>query len=103
VAGGKWMSPHTLDLPLVFDNVATVRSFAGRSEAAFAVSNQMAESWLAFARHGDPSNDAVPAWPAYTADAPTTMLFDVEPRLAADWRRAERDVLAGLPLVEVNR
>ena len=103
VARGKWMSPHTLDLPLVFDNVGTVRSFAGRSDAAFTVSNQMAESWLAFARHGDPANDAVPAWPAYTAEAPTTMLFDVEPRLAADWRRDERDVLADLPLVEVNR
>jgi para-nitrobenzyl esterase len=101
--GGKWLSPHTLDLPLMFDNVLHTRSFAGRSEAAQAVSEQMAESWLAFARSGDPANPAIPEWPAYTVDAPVTMLFDIESRVARDWRRAERDVLAGLPLFEVNR
>jgi para-nitrobenzyl esterase len=103
VQGGRWMSPHTLDLPLMFDNVGRTPSFAGRSDAARAVSAQMAETWLAFARHGDPNNAAIPDWPAYTVDAPTTMLFDVESRVADDWRRAEREVLAGMPLLEVNR
>jgi hypothetical protein len=36
-------------------------------------------------------------------DAPVTMLFDVESRVAPGWRQAEREVLAGLPLLEVNR
>jgi para-nitrobenzyl esterase len=97
------MSPHTLDLPLMFANVGRTPSFAGRSDAARAVSVQMAESWLAFARHGDPNNPAIPHWPAYTVDDPTTMLFDVESHVADDWRRAERDALAEAPLLEVNR
>jgi carboxylesterase type B len=54
-------------------------------------------------RHGDPNNAAIPRWPAYALDAPTTMLFDVESRVAPDWRRAERDALAEVPLLEVNR
>jgi para-nitrobenzyl esterase len=103
VAGGRWLSPHTLDLPLMFDNVGETRSFAGRSDAARAVSEQMAESWLAFARTGDPANKTIPAWPAWTVGQPVTMLFDVESRAAADWRRAEREVLADVPLFEVNR
>jgi para-nitrobenzyl esterase len=103
VAGGKWMSPHTLDLPLMFDNVGVTPSFAGRGDAARAVSAQMAESWLAFARAGDPANAAIPAWPAWTVDAPVTMLFDVESRPAPEWRAAERAVLADIPLLEVNR
>jgi para-nitrobenzyl esterase len=103
VAGGKWLSPHSLDLPLMFDNVGETRSFSGRSDAARAVSAQMAESWLAFARHGDPANGAIPAWPAWAVDAPVTMLFNVESRAVPHWRRAEREVLADLPLLEVNR
>jgi para-nitrobenzyl esterase len=103
VAGGRWLSPHTLDLPLMFDNVGETRSFAGRSDAARAVSEQMAESWLAFARSGDPANPTIPTWPAWTVDAPVTMLFDVESRPASNWRQAEREVLAPLPLLETNR
>jgi para-nitrobenzyl esterase len=103
VGGGKWMSPHSLDLPLMFANVGEVKSFAGRSDAARAVSAQMAESWLAFARHGDPANDAVPDWPAWTTDAPVTLCFDVRSRVEAGWRAAEREVLAPLPLFETNR
>jgi para-nitrobenzyl esterase len=87
----------------MFDNVGVTPSFAGRSDAARAVSAQMAESWLAFARAGDPANAAIPAWPAWTVDAPVTMLFDVESRPAPDWRAAERAVLADIPLLEVNR
>src|SRR5690606_9264989 len=55
VAKGRWMSPHSLDLPLMFANVDTTRSLAGRSDDARAVSAQMADSWLAFARTGDPA------------------------------------------------
>jgi len=96
--GGRWLSPHTLDIPLVFDNAGRVRSYAGRGEDARRVAAQMAEAWLAFARAGDPNHPGIPAWPAYTRERPVTLLFDVESRAEADWRGGERKVLAHLPL-----
>jgi para-nitrobenzyl esterase len=98
VGGGRWMSPHTLDIPLVFDNVGRVRSYAGTSDAARRVAAQMSSAWLAFARTGDPHHPGIPDWPAYTAERPVTMLFDVESRLAADWRAGERQALAHVPV-----
>ena len=98
VDGGRWLSPHTLDIPLVFANVGRTRSYAGRSDAAHRVSDQMSEAWLAFARHGDPNHAGIPTWPAYTAERPVTLLFDVQSRVEADWRGGERKVLAHLPL-----
>jgi len=98
VDGGRWLSPHTLDIPLVFDNAGRVRSYAGRGEDARRVAAQMAEAWLAFARAGDPNHPGIPAWPAYTRERPVTLLFDVESRAEADWRGGERKVLAHLPL-----
>jgi para-nitrobenzyl esterase len=103
VGGGRWMSPHTLDIPLVFANVGRARSYAGTGEAAHRVSDQMSSAWLAFARTGDPGHPGIPDWPAYTAERPVTMLFDVESRLAADWRAGERQALAHVPVRSPRR
>jgi para-nitrobenzyl esterase len=95
--GGRWWSPHTLDIPMVFDNVGRVPSVAGTSPEAQRVADQMSAAWLAFARTGDPNNAAVPDWPGWSTDQPVTMLFDVESRAAADWRAGERRALAEVP------
>jgi carboxylesterase type B len=36
----------------------------------------MQESWLAFARTGDPSNDVVGEWPRYDLDRRATLRLD---------------------------
>lgn len=103
VQGGRWGSPHTIDIPLVFDNVAKVASYAKDGPEARAVAAQMSAAWIAFARHGDPNHDGIPHWPAYTSDEPVTMLFDVESRAEPRWREGERSVLADVPLRDTNR
>ena len=50
----------------------------------------MAASWAAFARTGNPRSDALPDWPAYTADARTVMVFDREGRTVTDPDRDAR-------------
>ena len=50
----------------------------------------MSESWLAFARTGDPNNAAVPAWRPYDLDHRTVMHFDVPPVAVDDPHRDER-------------
>ncbi len=93
---GKWKSPHSLDLALVFDNVAKSESAVGTGPEAQKVADQMSAAWLAFARSGNPNNPAIPDWPAYTAANHATMVFNVELKAMAGFRDDERKVLANL-------
>ncbi|MFP4511484.1 MAG: carboxylesterase/lipase family protein [Acidimicrobiales bacterium] len=103
VQGGKWGAPHTLDIPLVFDNVAKAKSFAKDTPEAREVAAQMSQAWIAFARSGDPNHAGIPDWPSYRTEEPATMLFDLPPRVERGWRAAEREVLAPIPLRQTNR
>lgn len=78
--GGKWRSPHTLEIPLVFDNVPRVPSMFGSATPPEAqrLADVMSEAWLAFARTGRPATSALPEWQAYTAAARHAMRFDVQ-------------------------
>ncbi len=96
VDGGKWGSPHSLDLAMVFDNVALSASMVGTGPEAQAVADQMSAAWLAFARGGNPNNPRIPEWPAHNAADRATMVFDVRSRVVNDFRGDERVLLAGL-------
>ena len=54
----------------------------------------MSESWLAFARTGNPNNPKVPEWPDYTAAQRSMMVFRTTPGVEVDIRAAERAVTA---------
>jgi len=54
----------------------------------------MSESWLSFARSGDPNNFTVPQWPAYTSSVRAMMLFDVTPEVKIDPHGEQRNALA---------
>ncbi|MFT3725076.1 MAG: carboxylesterase/lipase family protein [Hyphomonadaceae bacterium] len=94
VMDGKRYVPHALDIGMVFDNVAKSASMSGTGPDAQAIADQMSESWLAFARTGDPSNANVPAWPAYTAAQRSMMVFKEKPEIIVDIRAQERALLA---------
>jgi len=89
--GGVLRSPHSLDLPLVFDLARSERwkSYTGGGEDAERVAKAMSEAWVAFAATGDPSTGRL-AWPKYTLERRETMLFDVESRARTDPYRATR-------------
>jgi para-nitrobenzyl esterase len=93
VARGGLRSAHALEIPLVFDNVETSRSFVGRGDAPQLMADQMAPAWLAFARTGSPATPALPAWPAYDTRTRATMLFDLVSRVVDDPLAAVRRVL----------
>ena len=86
-------SPHALDLPLVFDNVNIARALLGPGEEPQALAAAMADTWIAFARSGDPNNNAIPTWPAYDPRRRATMIFDATLRLENDPVRGIRQVL----------
>ncbi len=91
VDGGKWGSPHSLEHPFVFDNVALSDSMVGPSRAGpQRMAEQISPTWVAFARSGNPNNAAIPHWPAYTAANRATMVFDTASRAVRDFREDER-------------
>lgn len=91
VEGGRRISPHSLDLPFVFDNVAVAPDMVGEpTDETAAMAQAMSESWIAFARTGDPNNAAVPQWSPYDLDRRTVMHFDVEPQALDDAHHDER-------------
>lgn len=103
VDGGKWKSPHSLDLAFVFDNVAKSESLVGRGDGPRALAEQMSTAWLAFARTGNPNNNILPQWAQFRLPERTTMVFDVRSRTVNDFHGEERQLLASLPMYRVTR
>ncbi len=96
VDSGKWQSPHSLDLAMVFDNVAVSASMVGTVPDAQRVADQMSATWLAFARTGNPNNPSIPNWPSYTLAERATMVFNVNSKVVNGYRDDERVLLAEL-------
>jgi para-nitrobenzyl esterase len=96
VDGGKWKSPHSIELALVFENVAKSASMVGTGPEPQRLADQMSACWLNFARGGNPNNPAVPDWPAYEVDRRATMVFDVQSKMVDDWRGEERKLFSTL-------
>ena len=75
--GGMLGSCHALELPFVFGvvNVPAVQLFTGAGAEVDLLSGQMQESWLAFARTGNPSHGGLDGWPAWDPRKRSTMIF----------------------------
>jgi para-nitrobenzyl esterase len=98
--GGRYGAMHTMDIPLVFDNIAQSGSLIGTDAVAQRVADRMSDAFIAFARSGDPNNTGLPQWRPYELSARATMLFDVEPKLAEDPRGGERRLFAQVPYIQ---
>lgn len=70
--------------------------FAGAGFEADALSRHMQDSWVAFARTGDPSNAGVGPWPRY-GKGRATMIFDRECRVEEDPYGEERRAWEAIP------
>ena len=81
--GGRLKSPHSVDVPFVFDTLGKIGE-AHRTPSAQALADRVSKTWATFARNGDPANDAIPAWPAYAAGRRATMLLDDECKVVDD-------------------
>ncbi|MCB1598387.1 MAG: carboxylesterase/lipase family protein [Xanthomonadales bacterium] len=84
VPGGRMRSPHTMEIPFVFDNMATAGPLIATMASAQQLSSRISESWAHFARTGDPNTQHLPNWPKYSAETRHTMLFNDDCRVVAD-------------------
>jgi para-nitrobenzyl esterase len=53
----------------------------------------MSETWVRFAQTGDPNNAEIPQWRPYSADARSTMIFDLPPHVEDDLRADIRQLI----------
>jgi para-nitrobenzyl esterase len=85
VEGGRLRAPHSLDLPMVFDNVAKSDSIIGAgAPEAQKVADAMSSAWLAFAHTGKPDAKGLPHWPSYDTKTRATMIFNVKSQIMND-------------------
>ena len=89
VLGGRLKSPHTLEIPYVFDTT-DISPLTGDSPARGALAKAMSQAWIAFARSGDPNHAGLPTWPRYSVAERPTMIFDARCRVEIDPYGAER-------------
>lgn len=90
VDGGKWRSPHAVELPLMFDTVASSASMVGDGVQAQKLADIMSTVWLQFARTGDPNCAAIPRWAPFDARRRPAMVFDLPCKAVEDHRGEER-------------
>jgi para-nitrobenzyl esterase len=89
---------HALELPFVFGTLSAPGQdrFAGAGAHLEALSRHMMQSWVAFARTGDPSHGPLDPWPPYEADSRATMQLDVTSTQVFDPFSEERAAWDGL-------
>ena len=86
VLGGRLRSPHTIEMPFVFDNVADplVQKLTGNGPDIFPLAERVSGAWTTFAATGDPDSKGFPHWPPYSADDRNVMIIDTESKVEKD-------------------
>jgi para-nitrobenzyl esterase len=98
---GKFGAPHASDIQLVFDNIDKPGATAIGPQAQ-QIANIMSETFIAFAKTGDPNNKLIPGWKKYTIANRETMVFDVPPHLENDPRGGERKIFERVPYIQAG-
>jgi para-nitrobenzyl esterase len=76
IMDGMGMAPHCAEIPFVFNNVALDEQGTGGGSQAYAMAARTSQAWINFARSGNPGNQGLPPWPAYTRQNGATMVID---------------------------
>ncbi|WP_168371732.1 carboxylesterase/lipase family protein [Sphingomonas sp. Leaf357] len=95
VLGGALRSPHGIELPFLFDALATSPELVGATPPA-AMVRMFQHSFATFARTGVPSGGGLPSWPRYETGRRQTMVYDQVPHLVADPDPAIRALWDGI-------
>jgi para-nitrobenzyl esterase len=93
VDDGILRSPHTMEIPFVFNNVDKGPLLLGSAASTKWLGYIASASWANFARTGNPNVEGLPYWPSYDATDRATMLFDIENRVVSDPLKEAREIL----------
>ena len=90
VQGGRLKSPHTMEIPFAFDNVKISARLTGGGPEALALADKLSDTWIAFARTGNPNTSKLPHWPAFNSTDRATMVIDNTSEVVNDPLREQR-------------
>ncbi|MFD1144797.1 carboxylesterase/lipase family protein [Larkinella insperata] len=76
VLDGRYKAVHCMEIPFVFNNIARCEEMTGGGKEAYALADKVSQSWINFARTGNPNHKGLPTWQKYTPANGATMLFD---------------------------
>jgi len=95
---GKFGAFHTCEIPFVFGMLDDPNwsPFSDTSEEAKKHSEKIMDSWIAFARTGNPSHSGIPEWPKYSVEKRSTMMLGKEIKSVADPYGKERMAWDGI-------
>jgi para-nitrobenzyl esterase len=94
----NYQSAHSMELPFVFgviDHLDAI-AFTGRNPHRKALSEQMQQAWISFARTGDPNHRGLPYWPKYDGATRATMELGDTSRVVNDPQAAQRAAWNGI-------
>ena len=97
VFDGVYMSPHTIEIPFIFDNTDKLSSLVGTDKSQLkTLTSMVSDSWVTFAHTGDPNGAKRPNWPAYTPDQRAIMVIDLKSHLMTPQRLADLDAVTAV-------
>jgi para-nitrobenzyl esterase len=94
VRGGILRTPHTLDLPFMFDTVYKSIPLVGAGPEPQKLADQMTSAWIAFAKTGSPNTREIPEWPVYDSENRATLTFNVNSAVVNDPGSEIRKILS---------
>ena len=92
ILGGRLKSPHTIEIPFVFDNVGDplVEKLTGSGSDIFPLAKRVSGAWAAFAANGTPDSKGFPHWLPYSAVDRNVMIINTESKIERDPNRQAR-------------
>ena len=99
VLGGNYGATHALEIPFVFGTLDETEFgvYPKRDDLNSKISELMMDSWISFARSGNPSHKEIPPWPTYDLDNRKTLIFGNEIKIVRDPLGPERLAMETLP------
>jgi len=91
---GRPRAFHCAELAFCFDNTDRCENMTGATAEARELAALVSESWIQFARSGNPSHRGIPGWPACTAEKCQTMILDRPCQMKENPDTAERRVIS---------
>jgi para-nitrobenzyl esterase len=98
ILGGRLKTPHTLEMPFVFDNVRDplVQKLTGNGPEIFPLAKAVSGAWTAFAASGVPDSQGFPRWLPYSAADRNVMIINTHRQMEKDPDRHARAVVENI-------
>jgi len=89
---GKFGSCHAVEIAFVFGTIDLPKMdvFVGKGPDANTLSERMMDSWISFAKSGDPNHKNIPKWHVYDEDKRATMIMNKEFKVVNAYLDKER-------------